>query len=421
MNGTAIITGASSGLARVRVGSMSVWVADKAWLAPQIWAPRMGMDGNGQYDLGPRTGSVLVFGPYLVRNATIIGSTLALTGDLKPEMTHLQAVIPPPIKSITFNHHPVQVSISPTGTLQGSITVQDPTPKLPSLRDLEWKYADSLPEVGEFDDLGWVLADKMVTAWPSRFQPLSGKWVLFLAEYGFHHVFLNRQFLGSAEGRGTKDLEGGLDMVNVTYPFEGLDENVLTVVVDNMGLEQDWNSKDEFKAPRGIRGYELLGGGDFMSWRIAGASNGDTIRGPMNLGGLYVERTGAVYSNDSAVSWSAGSPFVGIDKAGIRAYKTTLRLDVPEDADVPFGFKFVTGGRCRVMLYVNGWQFGKFVSSFGPQSLFPVPEGVLNHRGENEVVMILWALDPEGGKVDVELVATNGVVSSKEVVRGLVA
>ncbi|ELU39498.1 glycoside hydrolase family 35 protein [Rhizoctonia solani AG-1 IA] len=78
-NGTALISGVplSNSLVRIAVGNTSVWLADKTWLAPRVWQPRVsGTSGNGRYDLSPRTGSVLVFGPYLVRNATTNGFTM---------------------------------------------------------------------------------------------------------------------------------------------------------------------------------------------------------------------------------------------------------------------------------------------------------------------------------------------------------
>ncbi|CAE6480671.1 unnamed protein product [Rhizoctonia solani] len=460
-NSTALISGTpSSNLTRITLGKTSVWIADKAWLAPRIWQPRV---GGGRYDLSPQAGSVLVFGPYLVRNATIRGDVLAITGDLKSgNTTELEVLVPRSVKAVTFNGRPVKVSKSPTGTLKGSITTNDLTPKLPNLNEVEWRCIDSLPEVAlDFDDSKWVVATKNSTARPARFQPLGGKTVLYSAEYGFHHghivyrgrfegnatgvrllvqggynfgfsAFLNGHFLGSGQGRSANDPAGGLDLVNATYTFlpdlVG-EENVVTVVVDNMGLEQDWSSKDEFKAPRGIRGYELIGGGDFSSWKLAGAVDGedtkDIIRGPMNQGGLYVERIGAIYSNYSTTSWNSGcSPFIGINKAGITAYKTKFTLDIDQHADVPLAFRFerTPTSNYRVMLYVNGWQFGKFVSNFGPQTVYPVPEGVLNHRGENDILMTVWSLDAAGAKLaNVELVPTNVLYSGKGAVRGLIA
>ncbi|CAE6489714.1 unnamed protein product [Rhizoctonia solani] len=74
------------------------------------------------------------------------------------------------------------------------------------------------------------------------------------------------------------------------------------------------------------------------------------------------------------------------------------------------------------MLYVNGWQFGRFTSNFGPQTVYPIPEGVLNHRGENDILLTLWSLDALGAKIaNVELAPTIVLASSKEIVRGLAA
>ncbi|KAJ1305575.1 hypothetical protein OPQ81_000575 [Rhizoctonia solani] len=466
-NGTALISGSPSplGLTRVMVGKANVWIADKTWLGAKIWQPRVsGTSANGRYDLSPRTGSVLVFGPYLVRNATIKGSTLAITGDLKSGTpTELEVLAPSSVKSVTFNGKSVKVSKTALGTLKGSVVTKDLTPNLPSLKSLEWKCTDSLPEVAVgFDDSKWVVATKNSTARPPEFQPLGGKTVLYADEYGFHagnllyrgrfdsnatgvrlsvqggynfgfSAFLNGQFLGSGQGRSGSDPAGGIDLVNATYTFPaGLvgKENVITVVVDNMGLDEDWNSRDEFKAPRGIRGYELIGSGDFSSWKLTGNIDGedtkDIIRGPLNQGGLYVERIGAIYPSYSTASWNSTgcSPYTGINKAGITAYKAKFSLNIDKNTDVPVAFKFerTPTSNYRVMLYVNGWQFGRFTSNFGPQTVYPIPEGILNHRGENDILLTLWSLDAAGAKVaNVELTPTIILSSSKEIVGGLAA
>ncbi|GAB1521035.1 hypothetical protein RhiTH_004126 [Rhizoctonia solani] len=308
--------------------------------------------------------SVLVFGPYLARNATINGSTLDITGDAQSATTtKLEVLAPSVIEHVTFDGQPVTVSKSTTGTLKGSIRVKDLAPKLPNLlKDAEWKCTDSLPEVAlDFDDSEWITANKTLTLRPARFRPLAGK-----------------------------------------------------------------------TAPRGIRGYELIGDrGDFSSWKLAGTVDGedtrDTLRGPMNQRELYTERIGAIYTNYSTTSWNSTgcSPSAGItlDRAGTTAYKTKLTLDIDKHADVPLAFRFerTLGKSYRVMVYVNEWQFGKFVSNFGPQTVYPVPEGILDRRGENNVVLVLWSLDGAGAKVaNVELIATNVLFSSKEVINGLV-
>ncbi|KAG8727773.1 hypothetical protein FRC10_005653, partial [Ceratobasidium sp. 414] len=252
--------------------------------------------------------------------------------------------------------------------------------------------------------------------------------------YFGYSVFLNGVFLESDQARGdwdhvTKDIwfPDGLVMADKT--------NVVTVVVDNMGLNNNRGLGDDFKIPRGIRGYKLYGGGDFTSWKLTGNVEGedttDIIRGPLNTGGLYVERIGAIYPNYTFTSaWNSSktdascTPFAGIGNAGIKAYKTkfTLNMDQATDASIAFRFERTPSSNYRVMLYVNGWQFGRFTSNFGPQTVYPIPEGILNHRGENDVLMTLWSLDNSGAKVaNVELVSTSVVSSSKEVVVGLAA
>ncbi|KAG8680419.1 hypothetical protein FRC11_002521, partial [Ceratobasidium sp. 423] len=397
------------------------------------------------YDLSPRTGSVLVFGPYLVRNATIQGSTLHVVGDLKSgNTTELEAIVPLAVTSVTWNGKNVGVSKTASGTLKGTIGGEDLTPKLPNLKALEWRCTDSLPEIEVgFDDSDWVTANKTSTSRPAEFQPLAGKIMLYADEYGYHQgssyseakvkmlrqpqetysiaagsremlleydfrAFLNGIFLGSGQGRSNESPEGAITLINSTYMFPAgsvQSENVITVVIDHMGLNEDWNFNDEYKAPRGIRGYELLGGDDFSSWKLTGNVDGeetkDTIRGPLNQGGLYVERIGATYPNYSIPSsWNSSksdescTPFAGISKAGITAYKTKFTLDINEYADVPLAFKFerTPTSNYRVMLYVNGWQYGRFISNFGPQTVYPVPEGILNHRGENDILLTLWSL-----------------------------
>ncbi|CAE6480060.1 unnamed protein product [Rhizoctonia solani] len=471
-NGTATVSGSlpASGLTRVTVGKTSLWFADKSWLAPRIWQPRVsGKNQTSKYDLSPRTGSVLVFGPYLVRNATIHGSILHVVGDLKSgNTTELEVIAPLVVTSITWNGKGVRVFKTAAGTLKGTIGGEDLTPKLPDLKDLEWRCTDSLPEIEiGFDDSDWVTANKTSTARPAGFQPLAGKTMLYADEYGYHQgnllyrgrfegnatgvrllvhsgynfgfsAFLNGIFLGSGQGRSNESPAGAITLINSTYVFPTgsvQSENVITVVIDHMGLNEDWGSNDEYKAPRGIRGYELLGGGDFSSWKLTGNVDGeetkDIIRGPLNQGGLYVERIGATYPNYSIPSsWKSSksdescTPFIGISKAGIIAYKTKFTLDIKEYADVPLAFKFerTPTSNYRLMLYVNGWQYGRFISNFGPQTVYPVPEGILNHRGENDILLTLWSLDNEGAKVaNAELIAMNVLSSSKEVVRGPVA
>ena len=62
----------------------------------------------------------------------------------------------------------------------------------------------------------------------------------------------------------------------------------------------------------------------------------------------------------------------------------TFDLDVPAETDVPMSFQFEAANEqpYRALLFVNGWQFGKRVANVGPQTRFPVPQGILDYRGK---------------------------------------
>ena len=40
------------------------------------------------------------------------------------------------------------------------------------------------------------------------------------------------------------------------------------------------------------------------------------------------------------------------------------------------------------------------MNNIGPQTSFPVPEGILNYNGENWIGLTLWAFDRDGAKLD---------------------
>jgi hypothetical protein len=141
---------------------------------------------------------------------------------------------------------------------------------------------------------------------------------------------------------------------------------------------------------------------DFDYWKIQGNLGGedypDKVRGPLNEGGLFVERQGQLtqllvlcraltsgtlvlgahlpdFPAESVWRQSAAcSPLEGLSAAGIHAYRTTFALDLPSDVDTPIALKFTRtpAGSYRSVIYINGWQFGRFSSRDGPQEVFPV-------------------------------------------------
>ena len=166
-------------------GLVTVWesptqlvlFADPA-TAATFWAPAVksatttvsGLESFWQF--GTNT-TVLVGGPYLVRNATISeeGSTLALRGDLNASVP-LTVVAPAAVKQVTWNGERVEVRAEGaflTGQLAQSARVREA--RVPELTG--WKFADSLPEVQSgFDDGGWTVANRTTTN--IEVQPLFG-------------------------------------------------------------------------------------------------------------------------------------------------------------------------------------------------------------------------------------------------------
>src|SRR5437588_79397 len=56
-------------------------------------------------------------------------------------------------------------------------------------------------------------------------------------------------------------------------------------------------------------------------------------------------------------------------------------------------------------------------SNLGPQTSFPVPEGILNHRGKNTIALSLWAFNSTSAKLDELFLKADAIVeaSMKEV------
>ncbi|KAK0470339.1 glycoside hydrolase family 35 protein [Desarmillaria tabescens] len=450
------VSGSASGISVLTIDNIRLIIADKK-TAGGFWVTHFSLGyGHDHYDVSPDVPSVFVRGPYLVRSVSHHGSTLNLIGDLNGTTT-IDVFGPSVYTSLTWNGQPIAVKQSDIGSLRGVISFPDylNDVDIPRMEVVDWRCADSLPELAlDFDDTAWIVANKTSTRRPQ--QPTAGKYVLYSSEYGYHagqwvwrghfsgnatgvsldiqggfsfgySAFLNGRFLGS--GQGSSHSQDGVDILSPTYNFtvnqlvDG--DNVLTIIHDSTGMNQDYNIDDEFKTPRGIRGYTLHSndGSDFTEWRIAGNVGGefapDYVRGPYNEGGWWFERVGAHLPGYEASSWNKScTPYDGISKAGVAVYRTTFDLDIPRLSDVPLAFDFELDyvNPYRLLIYVNGWQFGRlvhksrrpspllkslhrFLSSLGPQVSYPIPEGILNHHGTNEVLISLWALNSTGAKL----------------------
>lgn len=261
-------------------------------------------------------------------------------------------------------------------------------------------------------------------------------------------VWLNSTYIGSWVGADYAEAK------NSTYTLPNLkagSKYIFTVVIDNNGLDENWTvGTEEMKSPRGILNYVLSGHAkDSITWKLTGNLGGeqyiDQVRGPLNEGGLYAERQGYTQPSPPSSSWSSGSPLQGIKSAGVGFWTSTFKLDLPKGYDVPLAFNFgnstTTNGTSdyRVQLWVNGWQFGKYVNNVGPQTNFPVPQGmsfpfflphshpsymhkvtnphfsagILNYNGQNTLAIELWAQQSSGAALtDFSLTAGTPILTS---------
>jgi beta-galactosidase GanA len=194
---------------------------------------------------------------------------------------------------------------------------------------------------------------------------------------------------------------------------------VLTVVTDYTGHDQTSTGKGAAN-PRGLLGAVLKSSANttasFKKWLIQGNAGGsaniDPVRGPLNEGGLYGERLGWHLPGFSASgdAWSIGSPAEGLNSSGIKWYLTTFELNIDSDLDVPIGLELSapSGTVASVQIYLNGYQYGKYIPHIGPQTRFPFPPGVINNQGNNTLAMSIWAETDAGAKLDnVSLFAYN--------------
>ncbi|WP_119731213.1 glycoside hydrolase family 35 protein [Thermomonospora amylolytica] len=373
-------------------------------------------------------GPVLVRGTSLVRSATLTGGTLDLRADLA-RTENVEVFAPPSARRLTVNGRYVPATVTASGSLTGAAAgperVRIPQPA-------RWSVRTEAPEARpDFDDSGWTVADRTTTVSPIK--PASGP-VLYADDYGFHHghvwyrgrftatgeetavslnaitgrggvyqVWLNGRYLGSAAGGTQADADAPVNPRPGPGRFAvpaGLlragEQAVLSVLVGNMGHNDDWTADDvRHKQPRGLVAASLEGSGAPITWRIQGARGGedlpDTVRGPLNNGGLYGERSGWHLPGHGDRSWSAGSPADRRIGPGVTWFRTSLRLDLPEGHDAALTLRFGGGaGRHRVLIFVNGWNMGQYVGG-GVQRDFTLPAGVLRHDGGNTLALAVVA------------------------------
>ncbi|GMG01700.1 unnamed protein product [Aspergillus oryzae] len=433
-----IIEGSDSGIVSTRKGSSVIigWDVSSTRRIVQVGDLRVFLlEGTSPGFSTSKTtaSSIIVKAGYLLRGAHLDGADLHLTADFNAT-TPIEVIgAPTGAKNLFVNGEKASHTVDKNGIWSSEVKYAAPEIKLPGLKDLDWKYLDTLPEIkSSYDDSAWVSADLPKTK--NTHRPLDTPTSLYSSDYGFHtgyliyrghfvangkeseffirtqggsafgsSVWLNETYLGSWTGADYA-MDG-----NSTYKLSQLESGknyVITVVIDNLGLDENWTVGEEtMKNPRGILSYKLSGqDASAITWKLTGNLGGedyqDKVRGPLNEGGLYAERQGFHQPQPPSESWESGSPLEGLSKPGIGFYTAQFDLDLPKGWDVPLYFNFGNNTQAaRAQLYVNGYQYGKFTGNVGPQTSFPVPEGILNYRGTNYVALSLWALESDGAKL----------------------
>jgi hypothetical protein len=399
--------------------------------------------------------SVIINGAYLVRSVSIDKNCLFIKADFNSSSTMEIIGVPKSVSKLVVNDGEINFSTASDGSWVAQIQYTPVEFRIPVLSSLNWKYMDSLPEIQpSYDDSQWPAADHAYTN--NTLAPLRTPVSLYGSDYGFHSgvlifrghfiasgsesllnistmggsafassVFLNNTFLGSWPGDVATSIKASNYKVPKLYPGESY---VLTVLVDNNGNDANWLlDSDSMKNPRGIIDYSLssqTGSVTPLTWKITGNLGGedymDQERGPLNEGGLFAERQGYHLPRPPLCKFKVGSPFDGFEKPGVAFYTAPLELDYPSQKyDIPITFNFENNtevsGKYRAILIVNGFTFGKYISHIGPQTSYPVPEGILNYGGENWIGLVLWSIEPGWAKVpNLTLSVKNPVMTGRK-------
>ncbi|KES04742.1 beta-galactosidase [Streptomyces toyocaensis] len=369
------------------------------------------------------SGSLLVYGPAMLRSATLRGSTVHLTGDVVDE-TGVEVWPPRGITSVTWNGQPVRTYLGRAGSLVMEGMMPDaPAVPLPELTG--WRRRGGNPESEpEFDDSAWTAADR-TTSHSTTPVPGDGL-VLFADDYGFHYgdvwyrgrltdtrgitsvsltcgtgphgllmAWLDGHPLGTHRMPAPEEDTAGKGTFTATAVLavpKGLrrrGRHVLSVLVRPMQHDGGARARDPHKAARGLVSVAFGGGSRDVEWRIQGAVAPDRARGPLNNGGLHGERHGWHLPEHDDRDWRA----VGLPheerRQGVAWYRTDFRLDVAPDVDASIGLTLEDEPEraYRAQIFLNGWNMGQYLNDVGSRHTFVLPNGILRTRGTNTLAL----------------------------------
>jgi beta-galactosidase GanA len=382
-----------------------------------------------------RRDGLLLRGTAMLRSANLKGGTLAMTGDTA-EAGGLEVWQPGALR-VTWNGKPVPVARTASGSLVSRSPLAGPVAfTLPDLTTAEWRVSEISPEVQPgYDDSGWKTAGGAPSTATGPTRPPDGQPNLAMDAYGFHtgDVWYRGRFAGGPEARritihygaggagmlelwmdgipvGRDQIPGGLarpittGVAHFELPAQSQapGEHVLALMIRNDGHNWDLEADEFHKEARGLISASLDAGvRSFVvpiAWKIQGNRGGediaDPVRGVANNGGLHGERFGWHLPAFDDHSWEKASvPDFNV-ATGTRWYRTSFDLAVPSEDDATIGLSIgdpsvprSADAAYRVLIFVNGWNMGQFIANVGPQRVFPIPEGILNHRGHNTIAL----------------------------------
>ncbi|KAF3071167.1 putative beta-galactosidase E [Daldinia childiae] len=397
--------------------------------------------------------SVIIRGGYLMRTASIDGDSLYLVGDVNAT-TDIEVVAAPITpKKLFFNSKEVIITKSTDIRVAGTIIYEPPNIDIADLSRLKWSYIDSLPEIlTTYDDSNWTQCTLTST---NNTRNLTTPISLYASDYGYHSgsllyrghftatsqesaffleaqggdgfgysVWLDSTYLGSWSG-STPSVSH-----NQTLPFPSRLQtgtpHVLTVLIDHMGLHMNFEADSQnMREPRGILSYKITGqsNSSAISWKMTGNFGGehyvDYSRGPLNEGGIWAERKGYHLPGAPTDTWVKRTPSQGLTSPGVGFFSTKFNLSIPKGFDVPISLTFGNSStpegapqNFRVQIFINGWQFGKYVNNLGPQARFILPEGILNYDGPNYLALTLWSQDISGATIKDLALEVDAVIQS---------
>ncbi|KAJ5975564.1 hypothetical protein N7481_009271 [Penicillium waksmanii] len=299
----------------------------------------------------PSKDMVILKGGHLIRSIWLEDQVIRVTGDINAT-TEIEVISSPVrnLKTIIFNENELRTSRTKSGKLTATLEYNPPKIKIPSLANLDWKFLDSLPEIKPaYDDSKWTSCSKTTNNPRGMDTPTN----LYSIDYGFHtgSLIYRGDFVAnrmeSLVSLNTRSGSNTTAIQNLQFPNNFSAESyVLTILIDDMGQDEEVPGTDAIKFPHGILNYQLLNHSQIdISWKVTGNLGGeqyhDLARGPLNEVAMYAERQGYHNPKPPASKWPSSSPISeGIARAGVGFFTTSFNLDIPEGWDIPMSFVF---------------------------------------------------------------------------------